>query len=546
MAPPNKIDRYLHDHFAELSASDNQNIKYDIPIFFEQKKAQEALQASEKKYHSLYNAMSEGFALHEIIYNHEGQAIDYRILDCNPAYQNMVQECENEILNSLASDLFKTKNPPHLEVYAMVAATEQSTTFETHFAETDKDFHVSVFSPAPGKFATIFSDITQKKQLEEKIKQSEKMSAIGQLAGGIAHDFNNQLVGIMGYADLLNQQLQDSKLKQHAEVILKGCERVSELNRQLLAFARKGQYQYGVFSIHQIIKESVSLLKHSISKDIKFNIQLDSVQSNVNGDASQLQSAFVNLIINAKDAMPAGGVLSIASQRVQLSEEDCAALTHKVVPGSYIALSFADTGIGMDSETAKHIFEPFFTTKETGKGTGLGLAAVHGTVTSHQGAIEVNSISKIGTTFTIYLPLVKDDDSKQSESETELKEERKYRVLVVDDELINLEVIECMLDVMGHSYETFTSGVEAIKAFKEKSEHYDIILLDMNMPQISGKECFEAFRQINSKVRIVISSGFTSQHISQQILQEDHVKFLQKPYRMTDMTNVFNELFNDD
>lgn len=248
-------------------------------------------------------------------------------------------------------------------------------------------------------------DVTERKQLEERLRQSEKMDAIGQLAGGIAHDFNNQLVGIMGYSEMLYKKLDDENLKSFAENILKASKRAADLTGNLLAFARKGKYREVQVDVHGIIDEVVVMLEHSIDKRIDIRKMFKADGAVIAGDPTQIQNALLNLAINARDAMPSGGELLFSTDTVKIDEYFNKLHAQKLPEGNYMKICVSDNGTGMDSDMIKHVFEPFFTTKESGKGTGLGLASVYGTVKSHKGVIDVQSEPGHGTTFNIYFPV---------------------------------------------------------------------------------------------------------------------------------------------
>jgi len=247
-----------------------------------------------------------------------------------------------------------------------------------------------------------------RRDLEDRLRQAEKMQALGELAGGIAHDFNNQLAGIMGYAEMIRKRVtDDERLTRYAETILKVSRRSSSLVAQLLAFARKGKRRPLDIDVHELLGEVITLLERSIDGRIKIKRMFCPGAPAVTGDPTQLQNALLNLAINARDAMPEGGRLTFATKIVDLDEDYCCNHTYEITPGRYVRIAVSDTGIGMDAETQKRIFEPFFTTKEAGKGTGMGLAAVYGAVKNHDGSINVASEPARGATFNVYLPLAR-------------------------------------------------------------------------------------------------------------------------------------------
>ncbi len=381
-------------------------------------------------------------------------------------------------------------------------------------------------------------DITEQRVLEDQISQTQKMEAIGQLAGGIAHDFNNQLTGIMGYADLLRENLVHNKdLFRYADMIITATRRSADLTDQLLAFARKGKYLEIPINMHKVISEVVSLLEHSIDKKVQIKQNLYANPPITSGDPTQMQNALLNLAINARDAMPDGGEMIFSTDVIFLDEEYCSANPYEIVPGSYLQVSITDTGTGMDEETQRHIFEPFFTTKETGKGTGMGLAAVYGTVKNHKGAINVYSELEFGTTFKIYLPLL--DSSSDMDGEAKDREKiikGNARILVVDDEEMILDLVSDMLESMDYTVVACANGKEAVTRYKKSWKKVDLVILDMVMPEMGGHEAFIAMKKINPDIKALLSSGYSINGEAEKILEEGVLDFIQKPYQKAELS----------
>lgn len=382
----------------------------------------------------------------------------------------------------------------------------------------------------------LISDITERKRLEERLRQAEKMEAIGQLAGGVAHDFNNQLTGIMGYANLLTNRLDDPELKRYAESILSASRRSADLTRQLLAFARKGQYQSMAVDLHDIVQEVASILERSIDKRIRIKLQLDARPSKVLGDPSQLENALLNLGLNARDAMAEGGDLMFATEVRDIDEKYCRKVRYEVIPGRYLYVRVADSGVGMPKDVQEHLFEPFYTTKEQGKGTGMGLAAVYGTVKNHRGFIEVTSRLGRGTTVELFIPLheasllAKDNPAVPVETPP-----RSVRILVVDDEPMIRDTATDMLGAMGHQVVTCQNGAAAVAYYQQHWREIDLVILDMIMPDRSGREVFAAMRQINPQVRALLSSGYSLNEEAQGIMREGVLGFVGKPYSYAEL-----------
>lgn len=387
----------------------------------------------------------------------------------------------------------------------------------------------------------------EKSSLEEQLRQSEKMKAIGQLAGGIAHDFNNQLFGIMGYADVLRNRIdKDEHLVRYIDKIVNTTLRAGELTSQLLAFARKGKYQTISVDIHDIINEVATLLEHSIDKKINIKKNLNANKSIVRGDPTQLQNTLLNLAINARDAMLDGGIVSFGTQVAEIDENSHPSSNHVNIPGQYLSISIKDTGIGMGEEVIKHIFEPFYTTKELGKGTGMGLAAVYGTIKNHNGFIEVSSSKNNGTTFTLYLPLSKEDVLNAPIIIPDIKpvEKNIANIFIIDDEEMVVEITKDLLYDLGYKIYSSTEGYDAVECYKNNWKDIDIVVLDIVMPGLSGREIFVKMKEINPNIKVIVSSGYSIDGEAAKILEAGAIKFIQKPFRLDALLDAIEEILS--
>ncbi|MBN1574941.1 MAG: response regulator [Chitinispirillaceae bacterium] len=407
-----------------------------------------------------------------------------------------------------------------------------------------KGFLIGLFSPHKGNNGTIdgmvaiFRDITEQKELEENLRQSHKLESIGQLAGGVAHDFNNQLSGILGYAEMIRKSVGDkADLSRWADNVIIGVRRAADLTSKLLAFARKGKYQSIPVNMHGIIFEVVGILERSIDKQIEIKQHLDANPSTTLGDPTQLQNALLNLAINARDAMPRGGSLLFTTSVATLDMLFCKKLPFDIEPGDYLKLTVEDTGIGMTDEIKRRVFEPFFTTKEPGKGTGMGLAALYGTMKTHHGAIVVDSTPGVGTTFTLYLPLcVENEDINATKCDGTDGREGSAHVMIVDDEDLIREFATEILNSAGYQVKTCADGIEAVSHYKHYHQTIDCVVLDLIMPRMNGREVLAELRRINPNVRVILSSGYGLEEDTSQLLANDNiVAFITKPYRDTDL-----------
>ncbi|MHC4874727.1 MAG: response regulator, partial [Planctomycetota bacterium] len=386
--------------------------------------------------------------------------------------------------------------------------------------------------------------VTERRQLEEHLRQTEKMNAIGQLAGGIAHDFNNQLSGILGYADFLSKRLTEPKLNRFAENIKRGAKRAADLTAQLLAFSRKGKFFSIPVDVHNIIDEIVSILNHSIDKRINVIQKMSAENSISKGDPTQIQNALLNLGLNARDAMPEGGELRFETCNTALDEDFCNSQPDKITPGEYICISVSDTGCGMSLEIQNRIFEPFFTTKEQGKGTGMGLASAYGTICTHNGTIKIQSEENKGSIFQVYLP-ASDKEVKTTSSSQGKLQHGSANILLVDDEEIIRELAEDLLHDLGYNVNVCENGQEAIEYYEKNWQQIDLVILDMVMPEVSGKDTFTALKKINPEICAVLSSGYSINGEAQKILDQGVKSFIGKPFDEAQLSETISEVLKN-
>jgi PAS domain S-box-containing protein len=388
----------------------------------------------------------------------------------------------------------------------------------------------------------VIRDITEHRNLEDRLRQSEKLEAIGKLAGGVAHDFNNQLAGIIGYAEMLAARLQDETDRKYADTILKAAQHSAHLTRQLLAFARKGKYLSVPVDLQAILREVAGLLKHSLDKRIRIACEFPEKAISTTGDPSQLQNAFLNLALNARDAMPQGGVLRFALQPVEIGREFIESQGVEIEPGSYARIVVSDTGTGMSEEIRRHIFEPFFTTKDTGKGTGMGLAAVYGTVKNHGGLILVESAPGEGTRMRVLLPLLNRERPSQEAPPADPKTEADAVHLVIDDDRTACNVLTDMLCATGGRTHSFLSAREAIEWYRGFHQTVDIVWVDMMMPEMNGADAIGQLLRIAPASRIVVVSGYGMEQQADRLSGMGVLRFVEKPFRLAEIGQIVRNL----
>jgi PAS domain S-box-containing protein len=380
----------------------------------------------------------------------------------------------------------------------------------------------------------------EKVRLEQELHHAQKMDAVGRLAGGIAHDFNNLLAGIMGYADIMRRRLAGGSAdKDKIDVIRKiidTTQQASNLTAQLLAFARKGKYSVETVDLRKIIEDVIDLLEHSMDRRISVVKLFDEgLTAAVKGDRSQLQSALLNLGLNARDALPEGGTITFTLRRsaAESDESDDRNTDEKGKRGASVEVTVEDDGVGMNQHTRSQIFEPFFTTKKPGKGTGLGLASVYGTVKLHRGSIDLWSEQGKGTRFTIRLPLTEEVPVEEVQvRETTVDMAVGGRILVVDDEDIVREMVKDALNDAGHSVTTKVDGNKALEWFRVHGADCDLVLLDMTMPGLNGVDCFRGIRSVKPEQKVILVSGHAQDCDIDMLMNEGANAFLQKPFKL--------------
>ena len=388
---------------------------------------------------------------------------------------------------------------------------------------------------------TVVQDVTQQKRLEEELRQAHKMDAVGQLAGGFAHDFNNLLTAIIGFADLL-RRTEDAPdiVREDAEAILATAERGADLARSLLTLARTAPAPDQAVEVNQVISEVGEIVSRTFDRRISIRLDLAAVQTVVTGDRSLLTNAFLNLALNARDAMPNGGQLTISTREKQLNAEDCFRLADLVSPGPFLIIRVEDTGTGMSPEVQQRAFEPFFTTKPAGKGTGIGLSMVYGTVRSHSGAIELESTQGAGTTFTAYLPLRPLEVETVAQPSTRV-ESGTGRILLADDEDLVRDVARRMLERLGYDVDVAADGEEAIARVLANPSRYNLVILDGNMPRMQGREAALRIRDAVPGMPMVLATGYLEPREQERLPSYGFSAMIAKPYTLSDLSRVVAE-----
>jgi CheY-like chemotaxis protein len=351
------------------------------------------------------------------------------------------------------------------------------------------------------------------------------------------------LTGILGNAQLLDLYLQGDprdgpspeRLRQMIDDIQKASGRAADLTRQLLSFSRKARLQSVPVDIHEIIEEVVGLLSHSIDRRIEIKIRLNAPRHVVKGDPTQIQNALLNLGLNARDAMPEGGVLTYETAVERIDQSFHRAGDEELSPGEYLRIRVIDTGVGMDRQLQQRVFEPFFTTKKEGRGTGLGLAAVYGCAKNHHGCVRLESEPGKGSTFLVYLPALGETTGVESVGAKVALKSGRGRVLVVDDEPIVRNFVVNILEELGYAAHACVDGLDAVEWFALNHSRVDLVILDIIMPRMNGEQAFRKLREIEPHIPVLIVSGYSQRHSIRDLLDHGARAFLSKPFQVTEL-----------
>lgn len=402
-----------------------------------------------------------------------------------------------------------------------------------------------VLEPGLTGAVSVIVDITEQHALTEQLRQAQKMEAVGQLAGGIAHDFNNLLTAITGYSELSLRRLgADDPHRRNLEEIKKAADRAASLTRQLLAFSRKQILEPKVVNLNSIVDSTEKMLRRLIGENIEVSSILEPELWLVKADPSQIEQILMNLVVNARDAMPDGGKLTIETANVEL-DQNYAGKHVMVSPGPYVMLAVSDTGIGMDAETEAHIFEPFFTTKEIGKGTGLGLSTVYGIVKQSGGYVWVYSEVGQGTTFKVYLPREFEPESAFVKSESRSIARGTETVLLVEDDDMVRNLAREVLESNGYRVLVASEATEALTLCENSRGEIKLVLTDVVMPQMGGKELAARLLQNSPDLKVLYMSGYTDNAIVHHGVLDESVSFLQKPFTPDALAKKVREVLDE-
>ncbi len=505
----------------------------EIRDLTEQKRVQLEMRRSEERFRKLFDSNTIGIVIADLNGN---------TLEANDAYLGMLGRSREELLSGEIR--WKELTPPEYSGRDQAAVEELRRTgvsapWEKELFRKDGTrvpvlIGLAMLEAEEASCIAYIVDLTARRRLEEQFRQAQKMEVVGQLAGGIAHDFNNLLTVILGYSDLLAGKFEPGSMEadELAEIRTAG-QRAASLTRQLLAFSRQQIVERKALDVNVLVVETEKMLRRLLGMDIELVTVLDPSVGRVLADAGQIEQLILNLSLNARDAMPRGGRLTIETASVEL-DETYARLHGTVEPGSYVMITISDTGVGMNSNTLAHMFEPFFTTKERGKGTGLGLATVYGIVQESGGHVWVYSEVGQGTTFKIHLPLLREAAERESGPEEEPASlSGTETILLVDDEESVRSLSRSILVSHGYSVLEAANGREALDVAARDPQTIHLLLTDLVMPEMGGSELASRLVVLRPGMRVLYMSGYTDDAVVRQGLVETGRLFLQKPFNAT-------------
>lgn len=483
---------------------------------------------------------------------------DGHFVDCNQATVEMLRfETRNQVYQSHPSELSPPTQPDgrdsRRKADEMIATAFEhgSHRFEWEHRRADGEvFPVEVLLTAAGEqgkkiLHVVWRDITERKQLEEQLLQSQKMDAVGQLAGGIAHDFNNLLVAIIGHSDLLESCLEDQpELLSRVHQIQKAGTRAAALVRQLLAFSRKQRVHQRVVDLNTLLVDLQQLLCRLIGEDIRLSVNPSDQPVPVKVDPGQMEQVIVNLVTNARDAMPNGGTIEVTIQSVTLAETPPDS-SLAVSPGRFAELSVRDTGAGMDEATVNRIFEPFFTTKDVGKGTGLGLSTVYGIIRQDRGAVTVSSNPDQGTTLTAFIPIATGPLSKIEDAARPAVPGGSETILVVEDEATVATLVTNVLEATGYNVLSAKDGLDALGVWELYDGPIDLVLTDVVMPNMGGVELLQELREAGFVPEVLFMSGYANLAPDRLDLLDTKAELIEKPFSPNQLIERVRAVLNN-
>jgi len=516
----------------------------------ERKQTEKSVLQSEKRFRDLFNSISD------LIYTHD---LKGRFISLNPAMEKLFGYEHDELIGTKASDIMKPEfayafESDYLEPLKMQGYHEGVTIyFKKNGEKSYIEYHSTMVHPDNGEpyISGTGRDVTERilsqrkvKKLQEQLTQALKMEAIGTLAGGIAHDFNNILFPMFGYLEMMLEDVpKNNPLRGHLVEVFNGAKRARDLIKQILTFSRQSDHERKPLETQRVIREALKLIKSSLPTTIEISKDIQKDCGLVLAEPTQIHQILMNLCTNAYHAMEAtGGKLTITLKEVELAAEDLK--DPAMIPGLYVCLTVADTGPGMEQSIIDRIFDPYFTTKGEGKGSGLGLAVIHGIVKNHGGYISVYSEPGRGAEFKVYLPVIKKQkETAKVETDTPIQKGTEH-ILLIDDQGIIVDIERQMLERLGYHITARTSSIEALEAFRANPDKFDLVITDMTMPNMTGDKLAGEMIKIRSDIPIILCTGF-SEMMSQEGAESLGLKgFLMKPIVLKELSSVIRKVLD--
>ncbi|MBI5056406.1 MAG: response regulator [Nitrospirae bacterium] len=546
--------RYIHEESRTICDEHNRAVRRvgTVQDVTDLKIVEDALRESEERYRLLVDNIPLGITLVDS---------DYRVIMANPLYEKWFRKARSEFEGKHCHKEFEKRDLPcpHCPGTVSMATGKPAEAYTEGVRDDGSRFSVHIRTApffgadaVPKGFIEVVEDITglkhaeeEQRRLEEQLRHSQKMEAVGLLAGGVAHDFNNILTAIIGYAHVTMIKMTDGDpLKNNIELILQSSQRAASLIQSLLAFSRKQIINPGPADLNEIVGHLDKLLRRVIGEDIELKTALHRTPLTIMADRGQIEQVVMNLATNARDAMPAGGSLTIKTEAVQLDEKFIREYGFGK-PGEYALLSIADTGTGIDEKTRGRIFEPFFTTKEVGRGTGLGLSMVYGAVQQNKGHINIDSESGKGTTVRIYLPLMATAVKEDRQTEDAVIKRGTETILIAEDDQSIRKLMNSILKEFGYTPLLAEDGIEAIEIYNKNKEDIHLLILDVIMPRKDGKAVYEEIRKSKPGIKALFISGYTADILDRKVLLEDGINLMTKPIMPEELLKKVRDILDE-
>jgi PAS domain S-box-containing protein len=509
----------------------------------ERKQVEDELRGSEERLQAIFEANPDPV----VVYDTKGypqylnpaftDVFGWTLDELREKHVSFVPEDQKKITVSKIDEIYNSGNPGKIQT---VRLTKQGNKLDSIMSAA------TIKGPErkPIGLVVNITDISEQTKLEIRLQQAQKMEAIGTLAGGIAHDFNNILSPIIGHTEMLLEDIpQDNPLRNNIEEIYTGTLRARDLVKQILTFSRQDKTEIKLIKIQPLIKEALKLIRSTIPTSIEIKQDVRKDCGIIKADPTQIHQVVMNLATNAYHAMDeTGGELKVGLKEVELGEQDV--INQEIEPGIYVCLTVVDTGVGMEKELTEKIFNPFFTTKEGGKGTGMGLSVVHGIVKNAGGSIHVYSEPGKGTEFNVYLPVVKNASKQQAIQAADTIQSGTERILLIDDDEAIVTIEKQLLERLGYQVVSRTISLEALEAFRDAPDKFDMVITDMDMPNMSGDKLASELVKIRPDIPILLCTGFSERMSEEKAVAMGIRKFLMKPITIKDLSKMIREVLD--